>query len=227
VTTDQGTAANQQQPGMTEGTTGGVTTAEAPAPEVKRGLVDEKVGLKPEVGDVNFRDASGGRANRAIYGATLDFNVGEVFNKMMGAQAKSGLFLGPSTGFFYSHIGSVGGNFFGDNGTGTTTAANSGDPGANMFFLPADLKAGWTFMNVRLSAHGGGNVIYRSNANAVPVGVNSPNTTNSKWGILPNAGADLEYGVLNGGAIILRPDWTFVGSNNMFTGTLGLSLPIG
>ncbi len=212
------------QPGTAEST--GVSVAPAPAPEKKKGLVDEKVGLKPQIGDVNYIDASGGRSNRALYGATVDFNMSSFVNKELETSA-TGLFLGPSTGFLFSHIGAVGAGYLGDSGAqGGTQGIPNSDPGANMFIVPADLKAGWTVDKWRVSAHGGGNVIYRSSAASVQVGKNTPITTNSKWGILPNAGADLEYGVVNGAALILRPDWTFGGSNTLFTGTVGLSIPI-
>jgi len=224
ISTDQSGALNNQA-GTADNT--GVSVAPAPAPEKKRGLVDEKVGLKPQIGDINYRDASNAKSNRALYGATLDFNLGDMANNAMGTSS-SGLFLGPSTGILYSHIGSVGGGFFGESGAqGGTPGVPNSNAGANLFLVPANLKAGWTFDRLRLSAHGGGNVIYRSAANTVLVGKNTPDTPNSKWGILPNAGADLEYGVLNGGAIIVRPDWTFGGSNSMFTGTVGFSMPIG
>jgi hypothetical protein len=214
------------QPGTME-STGGITTAEVPAPAEKKGIVDEKIGIRPQAGVVNYRDASNAKSNRALYGATLDFNLVNMSN-MMEKHRNTGLYLGPSTGLLYSHIGAVGGTFFGDSGAqGGTQGVPNSNPGANMFLIPANLKAGWTVYGFRLSAHGGGNVIYRSAANSVLVGKNSPDTSNSKWGILPNAGADLEYGVLNGGAIVLRPDWTFGGSNSMFTGTIGLSVPIG
>lgn len=230
TTNDQGLSTENQagnQAGMTEENTG-VSVAPAPAPEQRKTLVDEKVGLKPQIGVVNYRDASNAKSNRALYGATVDFNMADAFNAKMGMEHKSGLYLGPQTGFLFSHIGAVGGGFFGESGAqGGTPGVPNSDPGANMFLLPANLKAGWTMYGFRLSAHGGGNVIYRSDAASVQVGKNSPITSNSKWGILPDAGAELEYGVLNGGAIIVRSDWTFGGSNTMFDGTLGFSMPIG
>lgn len=226
---DQGLSTENQtsnQAGMTEENTG-VSVAPAPAPEQKKTLVDEKIGLKPQVGVLNYRDASDAKSNRALYGATVDFNAGDIVNNALNMH-KSGLFLGPQTGFLFSHIGAVGGTFFGDSGAqgGTQNVTNS-DPGANMFMIPANLKLGWTAYGFRLSAHGGGNVIYRSSAGSVLVGKNTPDNLNSKWGILPDAGAELEYGVLNGGAILVRSDWTFGGSNTMFAGTVGFSFPIG
>jgi hypothetical protein len=219
--------AQSNQAGTTADNTG-VSVAPAPAPEQKKTLVDEKIGLKPQAGVVNYRDASNAKSNRALYGATVDFNVADKLNEMMGTEHRAGLFLGPQLGFLYSHIGAVGGTYFGDSGAeGGTPGVPNSNPGANMFLLPANLKLGWTLYGFRLSAHGGGNVIYRSAANSVLVGKNTPDTPNSKWGILPDAGAELEYGVLNGGAILVRSDWTFGGSNTMFTGTIGYSFPIG
>jgi hypothetical protein len=215
------------QAGTTADNTG-VSVAPAPAPEQKKTLVDEKIGIKPQAGVVNYIDASNARSNRALYGATFDFNVADRLNEMMGMEHKSGLYLGPQLGFLYSHIGAVGGTYFGDSGAeGGTPGVPNSNPGANLFMLPANLKLGWTLYGFRVSAHGGGNVIYRSAANTVLVGKNTPDTPNSKWGILPDAGAELEYGVLNGGAILVRSDWTFGGSNTMFTGTIGYSFPIG
>ncbi|MFL5813436.1 MAG: hypothetical protein ACJ763_07640 [Bdellovibrionia bacterium] len=215
------------QAGTTADNTG-VSVAPAPEANKKKTLVDEKIGLKPQLGVVNYRDASNAKSNRALYGATIDFNMAGFVNKEMDTEHLTGLFIGPQTGFLYSHIGAVGGGFFGESGAqGGTPGVPNSNAGANMFLLPANLKAGWTAYGFRLSAHGGGNVIYRSAANSILVGVNTPNTPNSKWGILPDAGAELEYGVLNGGAILVRSDWTFGGSNTMFTGTVGYSMPLG
>jgi hypothetical protein len=231
---DQGASVNNQA-GTTDASASGmnadnsgVSVTQAPAPEQKKTLVDEKVGLKPQAGVVNYRDASNAKSNRALYGLTADFNMADAFNQKMGLQHDSGLYLGPQTGFLFSHIGAVGGTYFGDSGAqgGTQNVPNS-DPGANMFLIPANLKLGYTLYGFRASLHGGGNVIYRSDAASVQVGKNTPITGNSKWGILPDAGAELEYGVLNGGAILVRSDWTFGGSNTMFTGTIGYSFPIG
>jgi hypothetical protein len=222
TTTDQ---SNNSQAGTADNT--GVSIAPAPAPAQKKTLVDEKIGIKPQVGDLNYRDASNAKSNRALYGLTADFNVGDIVNNALNMH-QTGLYLGPQTGFLFSHIGAVGGGFFGDSGAqgGTPNVANS-DPGANMFLIPANLKAGWTLYGFRVSAHGGGNVIYRSNASTVLVGKNTPITSSSKWGILPDAGPEVEYGILNGGAVIARADWTFGGSNTMFDGTVGLSIPLG
>jgi hypothetical protein len=223
----QSSDTQSNQAGTTADNTG-VSVAPAPAPEQKKTLVDEKIGLKPQVGVLNYRDASNAKSNRAMYGATVDFNMAGFANQAMGLEHNSGLFLGPQTGFLFSHVGAVGGTFFGDSGAqGGTPGVPNSNPGANMFLIPANLKAGWTLYGFRLSAHGGGNVIYRSAANSVLAGVNTPDTPNSKWGILPDAGAELEYGVLNGGAILVRSDWTFGGSNTLFTGTIGYSLPLG
>lgn len=184
--------------------------------EVTRGyLNDQIVGIKPEWGVIAFTDGVvGNTQGRMSEGIGLDWNIVPVIDKTY-----RDIFVGPSTGFVYSHLGDPGSNF-----VGTNTATPVGTGGANLLMIPADLKVGYTFMNnFQIAAHGGGNVIYRSVGSSMALGSSSA-TTGPVWRIFPNVGADLEVGVAKNVSVLLRPDWTITPGNNFFTGTVGLGI---
>jgi hypothetical protein len=195
------------------------TTATAPqstAQEINMdhdgGLLNEAIGIKPEVGVLNFQDSTGNTTNRGAAGIALDLN----FSRMAAGIANN-LYFGVSTGGLYSHVGNVGSNFF-----GTSPSLSSGGGGSNVFLFPADLKVGLNLNdNLRISGHGGGNVLYAS----VPgsIAINSSNN----WNLLPNAGGDLDIGLGRSVALTLRPDWTFASNETFFTGTLEFGFAIG
>ena len=192
---------------------GSAETTTADMGEYKSALKNETVGLKPQVGVVYFNDpVTGNKDTRAAYGATLDFN----FTKM-ATSGPTPFYVGLSTGGIYSHLGGTNANFFGTNGIG----------GQNIVQIPANLKVGYNLTdNFRLGVHGGGNVIYRSQANGITLGSGNVGT-GSDWSIFPNAGADLEFGIGRNTALIIRPDATFTTGENLYTGTLGFSIALG
>jgi hypothetical protein len=221
-------ASESSQTGTTtqssENTSTTTTTEVGPA----EGLSGELVGIKPQVGFINFRDAANNFDDRGAIGLTLDMNAASALTRIMGIGNGSPLFIGPSIGAFYSHIGAVDGGFFGSDTTSPATPnGGSSSGGANLVLLPADLKVGWNFGYFRAAVHAGGNVFYSSVANAVALGINPRTSTSSNWNILPDVGADLEYGMTNKIALIARPDWTMSGSNRMLALTVGASIPLG
>ena len=176
------------------------------------GLLNEAIGIKPEVGALGFNDASGNNTYRGAVGLAVDLNFSRI---AMGVA--NGLYLGISTGGLYSHVGDPGSNFF-----GTSPSLSSGTSGANVFLFPADVKLGWNINdNLRLSGHGGGNVLYTSIPGAIAI-----NSSNN-WNLLPNAGGDLDIGLGRSVAMTLRPDWTFAAGTTFFTGTLEFGFAIG
>jgi hypothetical protein len=131
-------------------------------------------------------------------------------------------FVGISTGGLFSHLGSATSDFW---GTSPSSVVNS--PGANMLLIPADLKVGYNFGDaVRVSARGGGNVLYRSEGVAMNVGPSTA-TTSSIWRIYPNVGGDVDFALARGFTLGLRPDYTFTPGNNIFVGTLALGISLG
>jgi hypothetical protein len=189
------------------------------APSTSTGMLkDEVVGFIPEVGVLAFTDpATGTTTSRGGAGLGVDWNI----SPMLGEAFKP-FYLGISTGFIYSHLGSSTSNFFGTNPNVAVT-----DPGSNLLLIPADLKLGWSGgSNARISIHGGGNVIYRTVASAIDFG-SSSFQGGSVWSIFPNAGADFEVGIGRNVSLNLRPDFTFTPGNTLFTGTLGLGLNLG
>jgi len=192
---------------------GGATTGYASdvGPQLRR----EVVGISPQVGVVSFNDVTGNYTSRATAGMNIAFNA----TPLLSDSEWSPFYMGIATGAYYSHLGATTSNFF-----GTDPSASIGSRGANLLVVPANLKAGINIMdNVRLSAHGGGNVTYRSSANAINFGPATSSDTGSVWRMYPNAGADLEIGLSRNVALSARPDFTFTTGNTLFMGTVGLT----
>ena len=204
----QETIPSPGEPGM-------ASTAEAS--ELTRGyLKDEKIGIKPQLGIVNYTDSTGDRTSRAAYGFTVDANLAKMIDSSWNK-----IYLGASTGLLYSHLGSPSSNLFGASPTN-----NQGTAGANLLLIPANLKAAYNVTDqFRVGVHGGGNVVYRSVASVSNLG-DSSNLPGSVWRIFPNAGADFELGLGEHTALMLRPDWTFTPGTDIFTGTLALNIPL-
>jgi hypothetical protein len=204
-----------QAPGTAE-ETNLATTAEAS--EVTRGYLDkEVVGIKPQVGVMSYTDQFNNVQGRAAYGFTLEGNLAQAVG--LGGTP---FYVGPQTGFIFSHFGNPGANFFGSN-TGNQVGAG----GANVFIIPTDLKLGYNVTErLRLAVHGGGNVLYRSFADAFNTGPSS-SQSGSVWRWYPNAGGDVEYAVGQNVAIMARPDVTVTPGNTLFTGTLAMAIALG
>lgn len=218
-----------QQPGTTSSTdtyttdTNNMQSSSANAHAVtKGGLGDEVVGIKVQAGDLNFRDPTGQLQNRNLLGFTAEMNASALFSNITGIDTKN-LFLGPQIGFFYSHVGEAQANFWGTD----SAALGSANGGANLFEMPLDLKVGGNVGPFRLAVHGGGNIFYRSVSNAVAMGYNPDTSSDSSWTILPNLGLDIEFGLTNAVALIIRPDLTFGGDNRLWSATAGVSIPLG
>lgn len=201
---------SRQMPGESPMAT---TTTEAQ--EVTRGyLPDEKLSVKPQVGLVAYRDTLGSDTSRLAAGIALDMNA----FKLLDYTRWKNVYLGPSTGLLYSHMGSATSNF-----VGTSPTSDQGGTGANLLIIPTDLKVGYNFgENYRIAAHGGGNIVYRSVANVVNFG--DAATADSAWKYYPNAGGSFEVGFGHNVALQLRPDWTFTPADNIFTGTVALGI---
>ena len=180
------------------------------------GLRNEVVGIRPQAGIMTFKDPSGQNSSRFAVGLTADLNLASSISDSM-----RNIYFGPSTGIIFSHLGSPDSNFFGSN------SSNANQSGSNFFYIPADLKLGLNLGdNVRVAVHGGGNVTYRSVANSLNLGTSS-NQDGSVWKLFPNVGGDFEFGLGRSVSVLLRPDFTLTPGDAFFTGTLGLSAPLG
>jgi hypothetical protein len=180
-------------------------------------LPSENIGIKPQIGLMLFSDQFTDSAARATYGFTADWNAASRINP-----AWTRHFFGPSLGFFYSHLGSPTSNFFGSN-----PSTNYGTGGANTLLFPVNLKIGYDVTDkIRVSAHGGGNVIYRSVASSMFLGDSSA-VPGSVWRIFPNFGLDGEFSVDKNLAVIVRPDLTLTPGDEIFTATVGINVFLG
>jgi hypothetical protein len=178
-------------------------------------LKNEGFSLKPHAGVVVFSDPIEDDTTRGVVGLQLAWNLARAF------EYSTPLYFGVETGGFFSHLGSPGSNFFGSDDNGL------GGGGANMVLIPANLKVGIAPVDsVRLSAHGGGNVLYRSVATAINAGTDL-GAGEDIWRIYPNVGGEIEFSLGRNAALSLRPDWTITPGDDFFVGTLGLGLAIG
>ena len=195
-------------------------TTVAEEKEVTKGyLKKEVIGIKPQVGIVSFKDQQGDTTSRMAGGLLMEGNLAPVFNKDWAET----MYLGLSTGLIYSHLGEPTSNF-----VGTNPDISTGAGGANLLLIPANVKVGYNFTDsFRLSAHGGGNVVYRSVANSLFLGSGSSGGTSSVWRIFPNVGADAEFGLGKNVSLMVRPDFTLTPGDAFFTGTLAVGIPLG
>jgi hypothetical protein len=182
---------------------------EAVIPE-KHTMKEQLWGLSPQIGLMTYEEKNNQSTSRAAAGLAFDWNLSSSFWE------KSNLFyVGMSTGFIYSHIGSSDANFFGNN------SPNLDSEGANYLSVPVELKFGYNLSDsFRLSARGGGNVIYRSIAKSMDLGAGSE-SSDELWKVYPNAGLDAEYQITHNVSLVARPDLTFTPGKNIFVATIG------
>jgi hypothetical protein len=172
---------------------------------------DETLGVAPQVGMLSYTNPNGAYSARAFAGLTASFN----FIPLTASPEARLWYIGLTTGALYSHNGSSSSNFFGANPSVSAT------DNSNILYIPADLKVGYNFgESFRLSAHGGGNIIYRSSSGSVNLGAGSTGD-DSLWKIYPNAGADMEWQVSKRVSLLIRPDVTITPANDTFSATLG------
>ncbi len=183
--------------------------------ETKGAMKDEIFGVKPQVGVMLFKPGpsrfKGDVDSRGMVGVTVDLNifrlVEEDWRRFYG---------GLSTGVLASHVGASGANFVGLGDAGG---------GGNLLVIPMNLKLGYNVNEAfRVSMRGGANWIYRSVGNQFNLG-DQGKTTSSDWTPYPNVGMDFEFG--NQVALLVRPDFTLTPEDEIFTGTLALSIPLG
>ena len=194
-----------------------IGTSSANNPVSSKGsLTDETVGIKPEIGILNFHDSQGQNATRGAIGIHYDFNMSNLLSSLGGNR----IYFGPSVGALYSHLGASGASFF-----GSSPSVNDGTSGGILVEFPLDMKLGYDVTdNLRISAHGGGTLLYRSVADSMQI--DNSTSTSSNWKIYPAVGGDVEFGVAKNVAIDLRPDVTLTPINTLFTGAIGVGIAL-
>jgi len=187
---------------------GGISVSGAEEPRIRNALAEERWAITPQFGTMAYRTTAEGDKTKASYGVTFDVN----FNA--ANESSPNMFIGGVTGVLYSRLGRAGSDFSGEGGV-------VGGQDAYVLQIPVNIKVGYDFTNYfRLSAHGGGNVMYRSVSNRMNLGVHQNGDSN--WDLFPNIGADAEFSLGGNIGLTLRPDYTFTSAENIFTGTLGL-----
>lgn len=197
--------------------TGRVSTAEYTSTEQTR-LKDEKLSVIPLIGTIAFVDPTDTGTGKAAYGLAIEANAMSWQND----EVLKDWYVGASSGFIFSHLGSNSSNFF-----GADPDRQDGAGGANMVLIPVDLKVGYHVMeNVRVSAFGGGNVMYRSIKSSFDSGGDFASDNSSDWTMYPNLGASVEVGLANNVALTVRPDLTFTPGVVAFDGMFGIGLSL-
>jgi hypothetical protein len=171
---------------------------------------NEMLGVKPALGVINYNAADGSYTTRATYGLAGELNlaapIGIDFTRY---------FVGVQTGAAYSHLGPSDSNFFGAGSEG-----NGG--GANLLLIPANIKVAYSpLAALRVGAHGGANVIYRSIANSIAI-----DETDLNWRLTPNAGLDFDVAFSKGVSLSIRPDVTFAPVKNVYTASAALGIAL-
>jgi hypothetical protein len=180
-------------------------------------LREEGVSIKPLVGVVAYKDAFRTDTSRMAYGLALDMNIA----RWLSDDYQS-FYVGPSTGVIFSHLGDPSSNFF-----GADSSTSIGQSSSNFLAIPANLKVGYAIgNNFRVGAHGGGNVIYRTVADAMFLSTDTTGS-GSNWHVFPNVGADLELGFGRNVALTIRPDFTITPEDDLFIGSLALGIALG
>jgi len=168
-------------------------------------LDHEMFGFAPQIGILTMQNSSGDTESRLSAGVTGEMNVVNSFPNAFKGQWRQA-FLGPSVGAIFSRIG---------------------EPDATLVEFPLDVKAGYHVTdNLRFSLHAGGNLTYRSNRASIVV-EKAPVGNDAEWGIFPNFGGAVEWGIGSQFALILRPEVTVTPGNDFFTGTIGVNIPLG
>jgi len=196
----------------------GVSTSDKPSGIFAQSLRDEVLGISPQVGVIGYADLNGLYTSRMAEGLNLNFNV----IPLVSQDAKD-YYAGISTGIFYAHLGSHSSNFFGAN----ADASDFTSSGSNLAVIPVDLKIGYNVSDsLRLSAHGGGNLTYRSVASTADFGTATSGNDQEAWRIFPNAGADLEWTVAKDVTLTARPDFTGTEGRVLYMTTVGIVAPL-
>ena len=177
-------------------------------------LRDETLGVKPQLGMLVFKSGLDGNVeSRAMAGVTVELNVSRLLGDAIGWRS---WYLGPVVGAYYSHIGAPNSNIFG--------TADQGGGGSNLVILPMNLKLGYQVNDgFRVSVHGGGNWVYRSDASSLYLGEETKGP-GDRWRIYPNAGADFEFG--RKVTFMIRPDFTLTPGDEIFSGTVAIAIPL-
>lgn len=187
-----------------------IIEAERPEIDEATSMKTQKFAIGPQLGVINYTDNAGEDATRGMVGVGLDWNLAPMF----GAEV-SNVYFGLQSGINVAKVGGSGANFFGgdsDPGTGLDDAT--------LLMAPVNAKLGYNISDrTRISAHGGGNVFYRSSAGAVRIADDDPVGNESEWDVHPNVGADLEMQIGDNVGLLARPDFT-ISDETLFVGTL-------
>ncbi len=191
-------------------------TSSATAPDTQsHSLRTATLGVSPQVGVMAYKGTNGSYSTRSLAGLAVDGNIGKsVFGDN---ESTRDLYLGVTTGVFYSRVGSTSANFFGSEDQNDQTSTS-------IVIIPTDVKIGYFLSDaVRVAVHGGGNLIYSNAGQAQSLGLSG--NGDSSWKYYLNAGADLDVALSTRVSVVARPDFTFVKTGEaLFSGTLGVNV---
>jgi len=147
------------------------------------------------------RTAIGPSASKAIGGLSLDWNASETVG------TASPIYYGATTGLSFTRL---------DNGLN-----NSLNNGSNLFIVPANVLLGYHVTDQFLAAANTGvNFLLQGDPSVLGIGT-------SDLKAVPNLGLNASYSFTDALALAAKADWSFADGQTPFTGTLGLSIPLG
>lgn len=180
--------------------------------EISRGVFQSPLTISPRVGSLGFRDGNNAYTSRIVEGITLNWNPTEGYRI-------GGVNLGIESGLLFSHLGSAGSNFIGQN--------DQFGLGANAFLIPLDIVAGYHINdNVLVALNFGANAIYRSISNQMTFGRASDAGTGSSTEFFPNVGFNVGWSLGPSVGLSFRGDYIPVPNTSMYTATLGATFAL-
>lgn len=191
------------------------TRTQREAREVTKGVYDSSVQISPRVGAFGFADGQGNYTSRIMEGLTINWDM-----STLGDRTTPWLY-GLETGFMFSHVGAPGSNFF-----GTDEPEGTAGTGGNTFLVPGHLVFGYKWDKAMLALNAGGQLLYRSFGPSMLIGRDGDTQTNTAE-VLASLGFNSGWEVSNSLALSLRGDYIPVPRDDMYTLTLGATIPIG
>lgn len=143
------------------------------------------------------RTTLGPSESKAIGGLSVDWNTSETVG------TASPIYYGATTGLSFTRL---------DNGLNN---------GSNLFILPANVLLGYHVTDQFLAAANTGvNFLIQGDPSVLGIGT-------SHLKAVPNLGLNASYSFTDSLALAAKADWSFADAQTPFTGTLGLSIPLG
>jgi hypothetical protein len=164
-------------------------------------LRDEVIGFKPQIGFLNYDDVAENGFTTMTVGINSEINVLKFFKSNLDKK----IFGGFESGITYSHLSSS---------------------SSTLLYAPLNIKVGYMVTDwLRVGGHGGGNLIYRSTADAMRLN-GTPEGPDASFSFYPNVGGDADFAVSKSISLTVRPDVTFTPGSDILALSAGVLIPL-